>query len=115
MELAVVGSRTFNNYELLKEKLDKIHEKRKITAIVSGGAKGADTLAEKWADEYKIPKIIFVPDWNKYGKKAGFLRNEKIIQNSEAVVAFWDGESKGTLHSINLSKKYGKPCLVINF
>lgn len=115
MKLAVVGSRGFNDYELLKSKLDAIHSRKPITCIVSGGARGADKLSEKWADENNIQKLIFIPEWKKYGKRAGFLRNEDIIKNSDAVVAFWDGESKGTQHSINLSKKYEKSCLVVNY
>jgi len=115
MKLAVVGSRDFNNYELLKSKLDAIHKKRPITLIVSGGAKGADSLSERWAKENNIETLIFIPDWNKFGKRAGFLRNEDIIKNSDAVIAFWDGESRGTLSSINLAKKYEKSCLVVKF
>ena len=115
MKLAVVGSRTFNDYELLKSKLDIIHKRRKITCIVSGGAKGADSLSERWAKENNIETLIFIPEWEKYGKKAGYLRNDDIIKNSDAVVAFWDEISKGTSHSINLAKKYDKPCLVVKF
>ena len=115
MKLAVVGSRNFNDYELLKFKLDTIHSVKPISLIISGGAVGADSLSERWAKENNIPTKIFIPDWNKFGKKAGFLRNEDIIKSSDAVVAFWDGISRGTLSSINLAKKYNKSCLVINF
>lgn len=115
MKLAVVGSRDFNDYNLLKSKLDLIHKRKPITLIVSGGAKGADKLSEKWADENNIEKLIFIPDWKKFGKRAGFLRNDDIIQNSDAVVAFWDEVSKGTESSINLAKKYGKSCLIVKF
>lgn len=115
MKLAVVGSRGFDDYDLLKSKLDSIHKRKPITCIVSGGARGADKLSEKWADDNNIPKLIFIPDWNKYGKRAGFLRNKDIIENADAVVAFWDGISKGTQHSINLSKKYKKSCLIVNY
>jgi SLOG family YspA-like protein len=115
MKTAVIGSRNFGDYGLLNHKLNIIHNKKPITVIVSGGAKGADKLGEQWADENKIPKTIFYPDWKKYGKKAGFLRNEDIIKNSDVVIAFWDGLSKGTGHSIKLAKKYKKPCLIVNF
>ena len=115
MKLAVVGSRNFSDYELLKSKLDLIHKRKPITLIVSGGAKGADSLSERWAKENNIPTKIFIPDWNKFGKKAGFLRNEDIIKNSDAVIAFWDGESRGTLSSINLAEKYKKSCLIVRF
>ena len=115
MKLAVVGSRDFNDYDLLKLKLDIIHKRKSITLIVSGGAKGADSLAERWAKENRIELLIFLPDWDKYGKKAGYLRNEDIIKNSDAVIAFWDGESRGTLSSINLAKKYEKSCFIVKF
>jgi hypothetical protein len=115
MKLAVVGSRNFNDYDLLKSKLDIIHKKRPITLIVSGRAKGADSLSERWSKENNIETLIFIPEWDKYGKRAGFLRNEDIIKNSDAVVAFWDQISKGTQHSISLAKKYNKPCLIVKF
>jgi hypothetical protein len=111
MRLAIVGSRKFNNYFLLKEELRKYKEEIKL--IVSGGAKGADTLGEKWANENNIPTLIFLADWNRNGKQAGFIRNEDIIKNCDNVVAFWDGVSKGTAHSLFLAKKYGKPIKII--
>ena len=107
MKLAVVGSRTFNDYDLLKNKLIQINERVPITLIISGGAHGADKLAEKWAAENKIETLIFLPDWKKYGKSAGFIRNKDIIQACDAVVAFWDGKSKGTKHMIQLAHKHG--------
>ena len=115
MKLAVVGSRDFNNYGLLKHYLDKIHSVEPITHIVSGGARGADKLSEKWADENNVEKLIFIPDWNKHGKSAGYKRNVDIITNANKIIAFWDGVSKGTQHSINLSKKQGKKIKVVNF
>lgn len=102
MKIAVIGSRTFNNYEIVKEELTKIEN---ISLIVSGGAKGADSLGVKFAKENNIPYKEFLPDWNKHGKSAGFIRNHDIIKNSELVVAFWDGKSKGTKHSIDLARK----------
>ncbi len=113
MKLAIIGSRTFNNYALLKSYLDP--HKHKITLIVSGGAKGADTLGEKWANQNNIPTLIFPADWDKYGKRAGYLRNEDIIKNCDVCVAFWDGVSKGTQHSLNLCKKYNTPFIIIEY
>lgn len=115
MKLAVIGSRTFNDYELLKKHLDDIHIQTPITLIVSGGAKGADTFGEKWANENNIETLIIKPDWNKYGKCAGFARNKDIVLNSEQVVVFWDNISTGTLHSINVAEVHNIPCKVINF
>ena len=111
MKVAVIGSRGFTNYELVKETLSKLE----ITLIVSGGAKGADTLGEQYAKENNIPTKIFLPDWTKHGKCAGMLRNTDIINEADIVVAFWDKSSKGTLDSITKSKKLGKPTYVITF
>lgn len=112
MKLAIIGSRTFNNYVLLKETLEPY--KPKITLMVSGGAKGADSLGERWAKENNIEIKIFLPDWDKFGKRAGFIRNEDIIKTCECCIAFWDGKSTGTKHSIDLCKKYNVPLKIIN-
>lgn len=111
MKIGVVGSRNFNDYIKLKTELDKYH----ATFIISGGAVGADTLAKKYADENNIPTVIYLPDWNKYGKSAGAIRNKDIVNNSDMIVAFWDGISKGTAISINLAKKTNKTIEIIYF
>lgn len=112
MKTAVVGSRIFADYNKLAAYLDTI--KDKITLIVSGGAKGADSLGERWAYKNSIPTLIFKPDWSKYGKGAGFIRNEDIVKNSDMILAFWDGKSKGTEHTINLAKQYNKPVHIVH-
>lgn len=111
MNIAAIGSRSFNDYNKLKEVLDTYLGQ--ATRIVSGGAKGADTLAERWAKENNIPTQIFYPDWNKHGKSAGIIRNKEIIKNADIVIAFWDGESKGTKHSISIAKQNGKELVII--
>jgi hypothetical protein len=111
MRVAVIGSRGFADYDRMVKTLNNI----KITEIVSGGAKGADSLGEKYANEKEIPTNIFLPDWEQFGKNAGFLRNVDIIENCDLVVAFWDSESKGTLHSINLAKEKNKRVLIIEY
>lgn len=114
MRVAIVGSRHFNDYELLKREMLLLRISNIIpTHIVSGGAKGADRLAEKFASEYNIPTTIYLPDWTRYGNRAGYLRNEKIVKDADCVIAFWDGESKGTKHSINLAEDMGKILHVI--
>jgi len=109
MKVAVIGSRSFNDYEEVKRILSNIQ----ITEIISGGAAGADTLGEQYAKENNIPTKIFKPDWEKHGKVAGFLRNTDIVNESELVVAFWDGESKGTKDSISKAYEQNKKVLVI--
>lgn len=110
MKVAVIGSRSFNNYDKVIQTLSKI----KITEIVSGGAIGADKLGERYAIENGIPTKIFLPEWEKYGKSAGFKRNTQIIEEAEFIVAFWDMESKGTKDSIQKAEKQGKKVLIIN-
>jgi hypothetical protein len=111
-KLAIIGSRSFNDYKLLKEYLEPYREK--ISLVISGAAKGADIMGETWAKNNNIKTLIFPADWEKYGKRAGFIRNEDIIKNCDAVIAFWDGKSKGTFHSLSLAKKYNKPFKIIN-
>ena len=113
MKYAIIGSRNFNDYNRLKSTLD--HELPRIDLIISGGASGADTLAEKWADENNIPSRIFHAEWEKYGKSAGFIRNRLIIDLADKVIAFWDGKSKGTANSISLAKKKNKKVSIVYF
>jgi len=111
MVYAVIGSRAFDFYGLMSYILDQ----HPISAIVSGGAVGADKLSEKYAKENNIPITIFPADWNKYGKSAGYKRNVDIIESCDIVIAFWDGQSKGTWHSIQLAKKLNKHVEIIRY
>lgn len=111
MKTAVIGSRTFNN----QKKLFEVLSKHNISLVISGGAKGADKLAESYADVSNIEKLIFLPDWGKHRKAAGFIRNKDIIENAELVIAFWDGVSKGTKHSIDLAVSLGKKVIIEQF
>lgn len=114
MNVAVIGSRGFSNYALLESELNKIHSASPITQIVSGGARGADRMGETWAKQNNIPTLIFLPDWDKYGKSAGFIRNKDIIANAELVVAFWDGNSRGTKSSIDIANEQSKKTIIVN-
>jgi predicted Rossmann fold nucleotide-binding protein DprA/Smf involved in DNA uptake len=111
VKLAIIGSRSFNNVELFGKTLEPYVDK--ISLVISGGAKGADSLAEEWAGFNGINTEIYLPDWDKHGKRAGFIRNIEIIGACDAVIAFWDGESKGTAHSIQLAKETGKPVKIV--
>lgn len=115
MALAVVGSRTFKDFNLLLQTLDKFREAREIHTIVSGGAAGADRLAERYAAKRQLKTLIFEPDWVKYGRAAGIIRNKDIVAAADYVVAFWDGESKGTRNSIEHAKKMKKELIVVQF
>lgn len=119
IKLAIIGSRSYNDYERLKQVLkDKYWDSEvgwKISEIVSGKAKGADFLGAMFSRENGIKLTEFAPDWEKDGKGAGFKRNWKIIQAADEVLAAWDGQSKGTQHSLSIAKKLKKTTLVIYF
>lgn len=109
MKIAVIGSRTFDNYCLLEKELNDFD----INKIISGGAKGADSLAEIYAKDKKIETLIFKPDWKRYGRGAGFIRNKLIIENCDFVIAFWDKKSKGTKNSLETAEKLNKGIKII--
>lgn len=113
MNYAIVGSRGFNNYAMLKVVCNKLV--CSTDTIISGGAKGADSLGKQYATEYKLNYIEFPADWDKYGKRAGYIRNQEIIDNSDFVIAFWDAVSPGTKHSIELAKINKIPTLIIYY
>lgn len=113
IRLAVVGTRTFTDYPVLCKALDAVRTKHAVEKIVSGGARGADRLAERYAKENGIPMQIKVPDWKTHGKRAGLLRNTDIVNACDVLCAFWDGKSRGTQDSIDKAKKAGKVVIVI--
>lgn len=115
MRLAIIGSRTFNNYELLCREIDKLKVFYEIDIIVSGGANGADTLGKCYAQEHNIPFVAFTADWQKYGKAAGMIRNQTIVDDSDYIIAFWDGVSRGTKDSIRRASKCKKRYKIIYF
>ena len=115
MKLAIVGSRSFNDYKLLVDYIVKEFNVDDIDTIVSGGASGADALGERFAREYDKQLIVFYPQWHKYGKLASSLRNADIIRECDECVCFWDGKSKGTKQDIHLCEIMGKPCKVCQF
>lgn len=111
MRVAIVGSRNFNDFSMFEKEIDKY--KDKITEIVSGGAKGADKLAQKYTKKHNIPIKIFKPDWKRFGKRAGIVRNREIVENSDLVIAFWDGKSKGTKFTIEYAKSLNKEVVIV--
>lgn len=111
MKVAVIGSRSFNDYKKLKSVLSEFD----ISLIVSGGAKGADKLAEKYAKENNIPTSIHLPNYDEFGKFAPLVRNNNIIEEAESVIAFWDGVSLGTKYTIDIAIKADKNLTVIGY
>ena len=112
---SVVGSRGFTRQSLVRQILSLLinTEHGDTDEIVSGGAQGVDTWAEHWANDHAVPIRIYKPDWKRYGKSAGFKRNHNIIKDSTTTIAFWDGKSKGTEHSIGLAQAQGNTLIII--
>ena len=106
IKVIIAGSRTFENYQLLKFKCDAILKEIKKddeVQIVSGGANGADKLGERYAREKHYICKIFEADWDRDGKAAGYIRNEQMAKYADYLIAFWDGKSKGTKHMIDIA------------
>jgi len=106
MKVIIAGSRDFDDYELLRSYCDHVLQNQTDIEIVSGTAKGADHLGERYAIEkgYRVKR--FSANWEKHGRSAGYIRNEEMANYADALIAFWNGNSKGTEHMINLAKKY---------
>lgn len=83
--------------------------------IVSGGARGADKLGELYAHTNLHSLKVFPADWEKFGKSAGYIRNEEMAKYADCLVAFWDGKSRGTKHMIDLAHKHGLQVRVVSF
>ena len=113
-KIAVIGSRNFKNKTLLNQHMKKLLDKYTITHIISGGAKGADTLGVQWGQKNKIETIVFYPDFKKR-KRAYHFRNRQIVKNSDILVAFWDGSSTGTKYTINFAKTLEKEVIVVKY
>ena len=105
MKTIIAGSRSIDSLDLIFQVVNE--SKFNITTVVSGGARGVDQLGEQWAKMNNIPIDIYPANWDKYGKSAGYKRNTIMAMNADALIAIWDGESKGTKHMIDLAEKYG--------
>lgn len=106
MKIAVVGSRSlFVNLEFPIPP--------GVTEIVSGGAKGIDQCAEIYAKKHHLKLTVFLPDYFQYGRAAPLKRNEQIVNYADCILAFWNGKSRGTKHTVNYARKKGKPTEVI--
>ena len=133
MRVIIAGSREFNDYNLLVQKCNEyfyqlsqegllsndVQTDIANMEIVSGTAKGADKLGERFAEDYNI-KIKRLPaNWDLYGKSAGYRRNEEMAlyakQDNGVLIAFWDGKSKGTKHMIQLANRHELRVFVVNF
>lgn len=116
-KLIVAGGRDFDNYDLLRQKLDRLLENKQDegVCIISGRARGADSLGEKYALERGYCVEYYPADWDNLGKRAGIIRNMQMADNADGLVAFWDGVSKGTSHMIDYAKKVGLVVRVVRY
>ena len=106
MKIIIAGTRTFNNYILLSQIINYYTKNISNFEIVSGCARGVDTLAIKFAKEYNIKVHEFPANWDQYKKRAGYLRNIEMAKFSNALIAIWDGKSRGTKHMIDIADQY---------
>ena len=115
MKVIIAGGRDFDDYALMKRKLDHLFSKRMPDEIVEGGARGADSLAADYAMENRIDLIEVKADWDTHGKAAGHIRNAAMADYGTHLVAFWDGVSRGTKNMIETAKKKGLDVRVIYY
>ena len=107
-KIIIAGGRDFNDYDLLEKEVSGFLKTLDVDSgleIVSGGAKGVDAMGERFAQENDIAVKLFPADWSKYGRGAGPKRNKQMAEYATHLIAFWNGESKGTKSMITLAKK----------
>ena len=113
-KIIVSGSRNFNDVTHIYDHLDMLVERLSgWNEIVTGGAKGVDTIARDWARDNDLKSTVFPADWRKYGKSAGIVRNTKMGDYADSLIAFWDFKSPGTRHMINYMVGLRKPVIIV--
>ena len=118
-KVLICGGVDFSDEVLFTETLDSVIDKDN-TVIVSGGAKGADSLAEKYAADNGIEIKVFPAEWGKYGRSAGPIRNKKMLDfisddGNALVIAFWNGKSRGTKNTIENAQKMKIATLIVDY
>lgn len=109
MKTIIAGSRSITDFTFLVDavrEFDVAKKEYKITEVVCGGAKGVDKLGALWGARHNIPIRLFPADWDRYGRKAGILRNEEMAEYADAAIILWNGKSSGTKNMIDLAKQY---------
>ena len=107
VNLLIAGSRSIKEYDLKK------YVPEDTAMIITGGANGIDTLAEKLADEMRLSKLVIRPRYNLYGRAAPLKRNEKMVELCDVALIIWDGKSKGTKYTAEYAKKLGKKVILV--
>jgi len=113
MRTIIAGSRMCEDYSLVKASIEELEWP--ITEIVSGMARGVDKLGVRWANETNTPLKKYPAEWDKFGKSAGYRRNVEMSKNADALLAIWDGASKGTKHMINIATEAGLKIKVVQY
>jgi len=116
--ILIAGSRTFKDYDRMYKEVTKYIYREpceNLITVVSGGANGADKLAERYAKHLEFKFKLFPANWDKYGKPAGMIRNEEMGQYCDEAIIFWDGKSRGAKGMINILNKLNKPFKIIEF
>lgn len=115
MEIVIAGSREFTDYRVaelfIDECISEIREKEPLI-FVSGGCRGADQIGESYAEKHGFVVERCPADWNRYGRKAGPIRNRQMAQKADMVICFWDGKSKGTKSMIESAIQAGKTVMI---
>ena len=119
MRLIVAGSRSFSDYDLLNREVHALVDAfafgDNTLSIVSGTARGADALGERWAREFGVPIHRFPADWSRYGRRAGYLRNMEMAEFATDALIFWDGVSRGSKHMIAICAEFDLPHRVVRY
>ena len=115
IKLIIAGSRDFSDYNLLEQAIKENFTLNELVEIVSGTARGADSLGEIFANKYNIPIKRFPANWDLYGKSAGYRRNVEMAAYADALIAFWDGQSRGTMHMIDIAEHNNLKVIIINY
>ncbi len=116
MKVIIAGGRDFTDRELLIAALEDFDtDYGGIAEVVSGGARGADMQGEWWADLTGLPCTKFPAKWKEFGVSAGYRRNVEMAEYADGLLAFWDGESKGTKHMIDIAMKQNLAIRVVRY
>lgn len=113
--LIVAGSRSFADYPFMVERLDHYTQSRPDLLILSGTAAGADRLGERYALTHDHQLQLWPADWDRFGRSAGYRRNADMAAHADALVVFWDGQSRGTSHMIDLGRSAGLAVRVVHY
>ena len=107
MKILIVGSRSINDFDLSP------YISAEVDTVISGGANGIDTVAERYADTQRLSKYIIRPRYDLYGRAAPLIRNEGMVDMADTVLIVWDGRSRGTEYTLNYAKKVNKPTILV--